>query len=257
MSIEVTDLVWEAQLKPNEMLVLLAHADHAHPDGTSVFPGTALLVKKTGLSERWVREIRRRLVERGLLVVTRPSTPTSPTHYRIDLEQLRQLADGGELTAPPEPAAPPELGTGPELSRGKGVNPVPRGGAPSAPKPPGNHQKEPPPGTVEIEDTDGLEAEIEAEYQEAARKTEVRSPSAYKKKIRLRKLAERQATAEQAERQRQYQATIDACLLCNTSGIILWETEDEPLSQQCTHNSSDYEGYEIATAASESMNAAV
>jgi hypothetical protein len=257
MAIEVTRLVWTVPLSSSEKLILLALADHASADGTDIYPGTARLASMTGFTERWITKIRKRLVQAELLVVTKPPTPTTPAHYRIDLTELRRLSDTGELNSPPEPGSPPELSSPPEPDDPEGVNSVPRGGEPSSPKPPEEPPKEPPPavdGTGAFAD---LEAEVEAEFQEAARKQKIQNPVAYKDVIRRRKAGERRAEEQQAKRLRQHQAVIDACNLCVQSGIVMWETEDGPLTDRCTHNPSDYEGYEIATAASDSMNAAV
>lgn len=46
----------EIQCTPSECLLLVALADHAHDDGTSVYPSVAYLCWKTGLSKRFVRE---------------------------------------------------------------------------------------------------------------------------------------------------------------------------------------------------------
>ena len=34
----------------------------------------------------------------------------------------------------------------------------------------------------------------------------------------------------------------------------MWETEDGPLTERCTHNPSDYEEYEISTATTDPEN---
>lgn len=108
MAINVMNLVWKTNLTSTEKLVLLALADHASLDGTNVYPGTARLVRMTRLSERWVRKIRRDLIDRGLLIETEPATPTRPAHYRIDLRVLRRLGKGEEQSSPPEPASAPD-----------------------------------------------------------------------------------------------------------------------------------------------------
>jgi hypothetical protein len=107
MAIEVTKLVWRASLPPSDNHVLLALADHASADGTDIFPGTARLASMTGYCERSIQKIRKRLTNSGLLVVTRSSTPTSPTRYRIDLQKLRQVANAVEPSSPPELSSPP------------------------------------------------------------------------------------------------------------------------------------------------------
>jgi hypothetical protein len=254
MAIEVTKLVWRVPLAPGDNHVLLALADHASADGTNIFPGTARLASMTGYCERSIQKIRKRLVQSGLLIVTRKSTPTSPTHYRIDLEELRRRADTAELSSPPEPGSPPELSSPPEPSDPEGVNSVPRGGEPSSPKPPREPPKEPPPPAAGSGASDDLEAGVEAEYQQAASRTTITNPDSYRAGIRRRIQEERRAAEENAERKRERQSTIDACNLCNRDGIILLETDDGPLTYQCTHNQRDYRRYEIATATTEPKN---
>ena len=56
------------ELRPEDLLVLLAYADHAHADGTHIFPGVKLIAKKTRRSVRSVQYSTRRLVGLGLLV---------------------------------------------------------------------------------------------------------------------------------------------------------------------------------------------
>lgn len=60
-------LVWDLELKAPERMVLLAMADHAHHDGTHVFPSIGLVAWKTGYSESQTRRIIKRLVSAKLL----------------------------------------------------------------------------------------------------------------------------------------------------------------------------------------------
>jgi hypothetical protein len=68
MSVKVMGLVWDVKMPPNEKLVLLAYADHAAHDGTSIYPAVALVAEKTGYSEREVQRVTRTLQKKGLLV---------------------------------------------------------------------------------------------------------------------------------------------------------------------------------------------
>jgi len=58
----------DVELRPEDLLVLLAYADHAHADGTGIFPGVKLIAKKTRHCERSVQYSTRRLADLGLLM---------------------------------------------------------------------------------------------------------------------------------------------------------------------------------------------
>jgi len=68
MSVKVMGAVFDLEISPNQKLVLLAYADHAHHDGTSVYPAAASIAKKTSYSIRSVRRIARELEGLGYLV---------------------------------------------------------------------------------------------------------------------------------------------------------------------------------------------
>jgi hypothetical protein len=68
MSIEAMNYVWGLDLEPTPTLVMLAYADHAHRDGTHIYPSIARIVKKTGLSRRWVQTLSHELAAAGLLI---------------------------------------------------------------------------------------------------------------------------------------------------------------------------------------------
>lgn len=57
-----------------EMLLALALADHAHDDGTHIFPSVASLAKKTRRSERAVQYQLRAMIQSGWLVLDKRST---------------------------------------------------------------------------------------------------------------------------------------------------------------------------------------
>ena len=67
MSVKVMAQVWDSTLPPNQRLVLLAYADHANDDGTSVYPGEARMVTKTGYSAGNIRKITAALIRDGWL----------------------------------------------------------------------------------------------------------------------------------------------------------------------------------------------
>ena len=60
--------IWDMPLPQDEKLIALAYADHAHHDGTSIFPAVKSVSRKTGYSPRSVQRITRKLEERGLLI---------------------------------------------------------------------------------------------------------------------------------------------------------------------------------------------
>lgn len=68
MSVKVMGAVFDLEIAPHQKLVLLAYADHAHHDGTSVFPAAALIAEKTSYSVRSVKRIARELEEDGYLI---------------------------------------------------------------------------------------------------------------------------------------------------------------------------------------------
>lgn len=71
MSVYVTTWAWEHapdDLTSGQMLVLLAVADHAGPDGTEAWPTIARLAAMSRLSESAVQRALKELVARGLLL---------------------------------------------------------------------------------------------------------------------------------------------------------------------------------------------
>ena len=68
MSVKTMAKVWDMNIGPSEKLVLLAYADHADHDDNNMFPAISRVKDKTGLSERQVQRITRRLEEKGILV---------------------------------------------------------------------------------------------------------------------------------------------------------------------------------------------
>lgn len=78
--------VWDLDLPLNEQAVLLAMADHADHDGSKVFPSNGLVAWKLGVSEDTVSRLKKKLEERGILVLVK-SLPGRVKEYRIDLSQ--------------------------------------------------------------------------------------------------------------------------------------------------------------------------
>jgi|GEM_PF-1285860 biotin operon repressor len=70
MSVKVMSAVWELDLPQNQKLVLLAFADHADDDGVC-YPSVGRIAWKTGVSERQVQRIVKKLRAAGLVVLLR------------------------------------------------------------------------------------------------------------------------------------------------------------------------------------------
>lgn len=69
MSVKVmADVFLMKNLPPREKLVLLAYADHAHDDGTHVYPAIESIAKKVSMSYRTVFRATQQLETWGLLV---------------------------------------------------------------------------------------------------------------------------------------------------------------------------------------------
>jgi DNA-binding transcriptional ArsR family regulator len=78
--------VWKLQLAHGPKLVLLALADHAHDDGTSVHPSVDRIAWKTDLQRRTVQRALRSLENTGLIEAV-TAARNRPTEYRLRLER--------------------------------------------------------------------------------------------------------------------------------------------------------------------------
>lgn len=92
MSIKVMNAVFERY--PNgggEMLLALALADHAHDDGSRIFPSVEQLAEKTRQSVRSVQYQLRRMQECGWLILVNAGNGGRKMHseYRISLEWIK------------------------------------------------------------------------------------------------------------------------------------------------------------------------
>jgi hypothetical protein len=85
MSIRVMAQVWEHEFSRSEQAIMLALADHAHDDGSRVFPSVERVAWKTGYSKRQTQRIIGTLRKSGVLVVVKKAYKNRPTEYRIDL----------------------------------------------------------------------------------------------------------------------------------------------------------------------------
>lgn len=126
MSIKLMSLVWEdPDFDPYERLVMLSLADHANDDGLC-YPSIARLCQRTGMKERGVQTVIKRLVEKGRITVTRGAGKRGSNLFTI--------------RSTPAPDAPPHrmhpAPDAPNPRTGCGSTP-----APDAPKPSLNHQR--------------------------------------------------------------------------------------------------------------------
>ena len=67
MSVKVMGQVWDLDLPHNQLIILLAMADHADHDGGNVYPSIGLIAWKTGYSERTVQRVISTLIGDGIL----------------------------------------------------------------------------------------------------------------------------------------------------------------------------------------------
>jgi hypothetical protein len=87
---KVTGLVWELDIPHGHAWVLMSLADHAHHDGTKVFPGNALTAWKTGYSTSQVKRILRDLWKMyGLIEPVTKGGGANNAEYRICLENFK------------------------------------------------------------------------------------------------------------------------------------------------------------------------
>lgn len=128
MSVKIMGQVWELALETSQQIVLLAMADHADHDGRNVFPSTALIAWKTGLSERHTRRVIDQLAEMNILQVAK-KRPGMTTIYHIHCENgtpkqpLKRVSDDSEGETPdtmspltPDVTPTPDTAMSPEPS---------------------------------------------------------------------------------------------------------------------------------------------
>lgn len=79
--------VWELDLPQNQLSILLAMADHARDDGSSVYPGIDYLAWKTGYSERNITRIIEQLEASGIIAAVshRNGGRGHVTEWQIDI----------------------------------------------------------------------------------------------------------------------------------------------------------------------------
>lgn len=128
---------------PQLKAVAVALADHAHDDGTKIWPSVRALAEKTELSERTVQYKLRELEACGLVVLVEEGGhgPKDTREYKFEMKMLRGLSDG-ELELREEKGATDApfktLRVHPVQLR---VQATTDKGAPGAPEPSLNHQE--------------------------------------------------------------------------------------------------------------------
>lgn len=100
MSVKMINMVFERfPLPANEMVLALAIADHAHDDGTHIYPGNEKLAIKTRMSERTVIRLLKRFVTIGWLIKTKNSN--SGRGYANEYRISPAWISGQDLTFTP------------------------------------------------------------------------------------------------------------------------------------------------------------
>ena len=106
MSVKVMSLVFESPphdesggLRPAEKLILLSLADHGNDRGRHVYPKVATIARRTGLHDRTVQRVLKRLRLSDLLSVVAYGGGRRATEYKINVDLLEALVNGSaELT---------------------------------------------------------------------------------------------------------------------------------------------------------------
>ena len=89
MSVSVMTLVWRSELPANHKLVLLAYADHANDDGTSVYPGEDWMAAKTSYTGGNVRRVTKELVDSGFLRRVKRGHTGQRAEWEVDVDRLK------------------------------------------------------------------------------------------------------------------------------------------------------------------------
>lgn len=94
MSLKLMDLAFYVKgLTPPQKSVLVALADHAHDDGSSVYPSVARLVLKTSFAERTIRRALADLQQKELIHEVKPAVYHFPTEFRLNVALMKSLQE--------------------------------------------------------------------------------------------------------------------------------------------------------------------
>lgn len=112
MSVRVMSMVFEADgITSTQKLVLLALADHAADDGTSIYPSVDTIANKTCLSQAAVRKALKELRSTlGIIRIARKFTSRMPNKYAINIARLSALKRVS-------PDSTPEIGVLPDSTQ--------------------------------------------------------------------------------------------------------------------------------------------
>lgn len=133
MSIKVMSQVWErADLDPYERLVMLCLADHADDDGRC-YPAVSRLVARTGMKERGVQTVVKRLQAKGFIAIEANAGRRGANLYTIISTPAPDAPPHGMHPAPHAPTPAPDA---PHPRTPCGGTP-----APGAPEPSLNHHR--------------------------------------------------------------------------------------------------------------------
>ncbi len=178
----VGDALWLG-CSPTEMAVLAIIADQSDDDGVGCFYKVATIASRTGMTERGVQKVLRRLEERQLLKAVAQANASND--WIINVDVLRSIADAArdaarQKTSPKRSRRP----RGERSSPTEGVNVVRVRGEPSSPysskdsntpltphsvQPPRRRQRRAePPAPVPIELPVGLEGSEATRFREVA-----------------------------------------------------------------------------------------
>ena len=103
MSFSAIRIVWEAQLKPTAIkLLVLALADWCDDSGGRLFPSMAAVGLKIGVSRSQAQRLMRTLIEAELLTVVgnaHGGKPGTTPHYQLNLDRIAVLPKTGSAGA--------------------------------------------------------------------------------------------------------------------------------------------------------------
>lgn len=126
MSVQIMVSAFSLRLKPTELLVLLALADHAHKDGAGARPGISRLAWKTNLSESQVEKLMRSLRRRGIIKYVKRGGNGRASEYEIDFSAAEQKPPFNAEKKQTNDAEPRTIQPPPSADDTNGNHPPPR-----------------------------------------------------------------------------------------------------------------------------------
>jgi DnaD/phage-associated family protein len=98
MSIYAMTLVFQSGLEKSQKAIALSYADHAHDDGSHIYPSVAYTAWKTGYSERSVQRITKDLVK-NKIIIPDGKGEKGTNRYKMIFENLpqREPFQGGDI----------------------------------------------------------------------------------------------------------------------------------------------------------------